>query len=112
MIDFGKMRLRRFDSLNWCIERQQDKGKWLVLGYFPKLEQAANYLLTMSIGDADSIQQLIDSIETARSDIIAAVKVACGETGRVCQKTGSSASKEKWRDERTYKKRTGLNQHQ
>ena len=48
MIDFEKVRLRRFDSLNWCIERQQDKGKWVVIGYFPRLEQAAIDLLTLS----------------------------------------------------------------
>lgn len=90
MINFEKVRLRRVDHLNWAIERQQDKGKWIALGYFAKLDQAANYLLTLAIGDADSINQLIESIETTRADVIAAVKVVCGETERVCQETRSS----------------------
>lgn len=83
MIDFDKTRLRRYDSLNWCIEQQRPNGKWRITSYFSKLEQAANYLLTLSINDADSIQELISEIETARDSVISTVKAVSCRSQRV-----------------------------
>lgn len=69
MIDLENARLRRLDAFNWCVERQQKSGKWINLGYYPKLEQAANRLLADCIGDADTLRELISSVEQARDEV-------------------------------------------
>ena len=71
MIDFGGTRLRRLDRFNWIIEVQGKsktpgkEGTWKTISYFPKLDMAAAYLLQMGIGDADSLQGLIEEVQLA-----------------------------------------------
>ena len=76
MIDFGRTRLRRLDRLNWVIEVQGKsktpgkEGTWKTICYHPKLEQSADYLLQMGIGDADDLEGLKEAVVTARDAVL------------------------------------------
>ena len=89
MIEIGNYRINRLDALNWTVETRSvhKKGKnegvayWKVRGYFPGLQQAALNLFNdmifrseASISEISTVESLIDAMETAKSDIVNAIK--------------------------------------
>ena len=77
-------RISRMDSLNWFVEESYDvkKGKhagekaWKMVGYYTKLEHAALALfdILISVDGVSDMEELIDVISEAKSDIIDAVR--------------------------------------
>ena len=85
MINFGNVRLRRLDPRNWGIEDKKIVKKtgepyWKTRCFFPKLEQAAEYLLQQSIGDADTLKLLIKEVQAARFGVLAVCRSALDES--------------------------------
>lgn len=69
MIQIDNLRLKKFDALNWTIERKRTNQdgdiSWTNIGYYPSLGTAARNLFIKSIDDQDSIAGLIAAIENA-----------------------------------------------
>src|SRR5690606_9695873 len=64
----ASLRLRRCDSRNWTVDRRQTKkdgtpGKYIVQGYYPTLEQAANRI--------PGLDMLAEAVRAAKADLSA-----------------------------------------
>lgn len=82
-VKVGDYRIRRFDELNWCIEKKRlgETGKkkgevyFADRQYYPTLEMAAEHMLRYAINDTDakSLKDIIVAIEVAKDKVIKAV---------------------------------------
>ena len=82
-VEVGDYRIRRFDELNWCIEKKhlgetgKRKGKvyYADRQYYPTLRMAAEQMLDYAIDDTDVkvLEDIIVAIEVARVKVIKAV---------------------------------------
>ena len=82
-VEVGDYRIRRFDELNWCIEKKHlgETGKrkgevyYADRQYYPTLEMAAENMLHYVIDDTDakSLKDIVVAIEVAKDKVIKAV---------------------------------------
>lgn len=98
------LRIRRYNSLNWVVERFQEGGtrlpsgkvtrkKWIITGYHPSLARACMDALTELIPIGTAGADIVPAIHAAKEAILAALQAATCPAAGLGSATGRDRPK-------------------